>query len=53
MITAETIGGGGPKRVAKGCIQVWYIWHIVTSFVNTTMYPHPAQWKKIRILFKI
>jgi hypothetical protein len=24
-------------------IQVWYIWYIVGTFVNATMYPHPAQ----------
>jgi hypothetical protein len=25
-------------------IQVWYISYIVRTFVNATMYPHPAQY---------
>jgi hypothetical protein len=24
-------------------IQVWYIWYIVRTFVNATVYPYPAQ----------
>jgi hypothetical protein len=24
-------------------IQVWYIWYIVRTYANVTMYPHPAQ----------
>jgi hypothetical protein len=31
-------GGGG--------IQVWYIWYIIRTFANATMYPHPAQQQK-------
>jgi hypothetical protein len=26
----------------RGWIQVWYIWHIVRTFVNATMYPYLA-----------
>jgi hypothetical protein len=27
----------------KAWIQVWYIWYIVRTFVNVSMYSHPAQ----------
>jgi hypothetical protein len=27
----------------RGWIEVWYISYIVRTFVNTPMYPHPAQ----------
>jgi hypothetical protein len=30
----------------RGWIQVWYIWYIVRTFVNTAMYPYPAQQSK-------
>jgi hypothetical protein len=45
VIPVETIPGmGGDKgEWWKGWIQVWYIWYIVRTFVNATMYPHPAQ----------
>jgi hypothetical protein len=47
MISAEIIpwmeGGEDEVQWWKGWIQVWYIWYIVTAFVNATMYPHPAQ----------
>jgi hypothetical protein len=44
---------GIKKRIAKGewwegWIQVWYIWYIVRTFINATMYPHPAQQLKKR-----
>jgi hypothetical protein len=47
MIPVETvpvIRGKGMKESSGGRrIQVWYIWYIVRTFVNATMYPHPAQ----------
>jgi hypothetical protein len=30
----------------KGWIEVWHIWYIVRTFVNATVYPHPAQQRK-------
>jgi hypothetical protein len=30
-------------------IQVWYIWYIIRTFVNATMYLYPAQKKKKQI----
>jgi hypothetical protein len=43
---ATLLGKGGGKRRMMGgeWIQVWYIWYIVRTPINTTMYPHPAQW---------
>jgi hypothetical protein len=29
--------------MVEGWIQEWYIWYIVRTFVNDTMYLHPAQ----------
>jgi hypothetical protein len=47
MIPIETIpgmgGGEGEWLVNSRWIQVWYIWYIVRTFVDATMYPHPAQ----------
>jgi hypothetical protein len=47
MIPVDTVPGieeGGDEREQqRGWIQVWYIWYIVSTFVNTPMYPHPAQ----------
>jgi hypothetical protein len=44
MISIETIAGMGDKgQLWKVRIQVWYIWFIVRTFVNTIMYPYPEQ----------
>jgi hypothetical protein len=46
MIPVETIseiGGGEIKRAVRGWVQVPYIWYIVWTFVNATMYLHPTQ----------
>jgi hypothetical protein len=36
-------GGGNKGELWRGWIQVWYIWYIIRTFVDPTMYPHPAQ----------
>jgi hypothetical protein len=42
--TIPGMGGGGIKENGCGAwIQVWYIWNIIRTFVNATMYPHLAQ----------
>jgi hypothetical protein len=41
MVEGEEINENG----REGWIQVWYIWRIVRTFVNVTVYPHPAQQK--------
>jgi hypothetical protein len=50
MIAVETIpgmgGGGYEGEQQRGCVQAWHIWCIVRTFVNATMYPHPAKKKK-------
>jgi hypothetical protein len=33
--------GSGDSSLGAG-IQVWYIWYIVRTFVNATIYPRPA-----------
>jgi hypothetical protein len=47
MILVETIPGMEGERDKgeqwRGWNQVWYIWYIIRTFVNATMYPHPAQ----------
>jgi hypothetical protein len=47
MIAVETVpgilGGGDKGEQWRRWIQGWYIWYIVRTFVNATMYPHPAQ----------
>jgi hypothetical protein len=47
MISVETtpggVRGGDEGEWCKGWIQVWYIWYIVRTFVNATMYYHPTQ----------
>jgi hypothetical protein len=48
MRPVETVSGMGKGEIKEndaggGWIQVWYIWYIVRTFVNTTMYLHPAQ----------
>jgi hypothetical protein len=49
MIPIETtlgIGEGGGKGHEGEClrwIHVWYIWYIVRTCVNATIYPHPSQ----------
>jgi hypothetical protein len=47
MRPVETIpgmGGGEDKGEGwKEWIQLWYIWYIVRTFVNATVYPYPAQ----------
>jgi hypothetical protein len=30
----------------RGLTQIWYTWYIVGTFLNVTMYPHPAQQKR-------
>jgi hypothetical protein len=30
-------------KTVEGWIQVWYIWCIIKTFVNATMYLDPAQ----------
>jgi hypothetical protein len=44
VISVETISGMGWGRriMVRGWIEVWYIWYIVRTFVNATMYPHPT-----------
>jgi hypothetical protein len=34
------------KESRQRWIQLWHIWYTVRTFVNTPMYPHPAQLKK-------
>jgi hypothetical protein len=50
MICVETVlgikGRGDEREQWRGWIQVWYISYNVITFVNATMYPHPAQQKK-------
>jgi hypothetical protein len=38
------------RRMVEEWIQVWYIWYIVRTFVNATMYPHPSHTKKKKSL---
>jgi hypothetical protein len=49
MIPVETIPGMGGREDKgewwKRWIQLWYIQYIVRTFVNATIYPHPAQHK--------
>jgi hypothetical protein len=45
----ESQGEGIKEGSEGGWIQIWYTWYIVRSFVNVTMYPYPAQWKKKKI----
>jgi hypothetical protein len=53
VIPAETIpgieGGGNEGQQQRGWIQVWYIWCIVRTFVNATMYSHPAQQQREKV----
>jgi hypothetical protein len=49
IISVETILGMGEGNGGKGWkrwIQIQYIWYIVRTFANATMYPHPEQYKK-------
>jgi hypothetical protein len=47
--TVSGIRGGGMRKSSGGeWIQVWYIWYIVRTFINATMYPHTAH-NKIKI----
>jgi hypothetical protein len=42
--TSPGMGEEGDKRQWwRGWIQLWYIWYIVRTFINATMYPHPTQ----------
>jgi hypothetical protein len=47
MISVENIPGMGrgedERKWWRRWIQVWYIQYIVRTFVNATMYHHPAQ----------
>jgi hypothetical protein len=51
MIPVETVTGitgeGEKGEWWRGWIQVWYIWYIVRTFVNATMYPQHRNFKKI------
>jgi hypothetical protein len=50
MIPIETILGMGEREIKDndGGDEFKYIWHIVKTFVNATMYAYPAhQHKKI------
>jgi hypothetical protein len=38
-------GKGNKGECWRGWNQVWYIWYIVRTFVNATLYPHPTQLK--------
>jgi hypothetical protein len=38
-------GRGGKRRIVEEWIQVWYIWYIVRTFRNATMYPYPVKGK--------
>jgi hypothetical protein len=40
------MGGEGDKEWSRGWIQLQYIWYIVRTFINATVYPHSAQEKK-------
>jgi hypothetical protein len=47
MILVESllwIRGGG-----RGWTQMWYIWYIVRTVVNATMYPHAHNKEKNKI----
>jgi hypothetical protein len=41
-INGNLWGGKDKGEWWRGWIQVWYIWYIVRTFVNATMYPHLA-----------
>jgi hypothetical protein len=45
MIPVEIVlgMGGDEGEQRRGWVQVWYIWNIVRTFVNATMYPHQAE----------
>jgi hypothetical protein len=50
MIPVETtpgMGKGDKWKWRKGWIQVQYIWDIVRTFVNATMYPQNNNKKEI------
>jgi hypothetical protein len=34
---------GNKREWWRGWIQVWHIWYTARTFINVTMYPHPAQ----------
>jgi hypothetical protein len=34
------------RQQLRGWIQVWYIWYIIRTFVNTPMYSYPARQQK-------
>jgi hypothetical protein len=42
MILAETVPGIRRGRNEGEGYQVWYIWYIIRTFVNTTAYPYTA-----------
>jgi hypothetical protein len=44
LILKSISGEGGDKGEQwREWIQVWYIWDIVRTFVNATVYPQSAQ----------
>jgi hypothetical protein len=45
MIPVETTPWmeGGKEEQRRGWVYVWYSWWIVRTFINATVYSHPAQ----------
>jgi hypothetical protein len=47
VVSVETISGmgvvGDKEEWWKGWFQVWYIWHVIKTFMNATMYLQTAQ----------
>jgi hypothetical protein len=40
--------GGIKQSGGKGLIQVWYVWYVVRTFINVTVYlQHAQQYKKV------
>jgi hypothetical protein len=57
MIPVEAIpgiggtGAGDERELLRRWIHVWYFWYILRTYVDATMFSHPAQqwWKKKRL----
>jgi hypothetical protein len=53
MIPVETVpgirGGGDKGEQWRGWMQIWYIWYILRTFANATMYNHPAQQQRGKV----
>jgi hypothetical protein len=56
MIPVETIPRMRQGRITEnnggGSIQIWHVWYIVRTFINSTMYPHPAQQQQQKKSFR-